>query len=97
MIAILKLEPGQKIARPFSRAVDHAEMAEIIIHNVTFLQREKKDGYSKAQRAAQDAGRRAANDVATGLFTAGMTFSAIDTDEPIFVAGKTKFFAFTEQ
>lgn len=29
-IAILKLEPGQTIARPFSRAIDWSELVEIL-------------------------------------------------------------------
>jgi hypothetical protein len=94
---ILRLEPGQTIPRPFNRASSKAELAELIHHFVTYNQREKKDGPAKARRAAKEASERAATDVASGLFTAGMTFSAIDTEEPVFVAGKTKFFAFSEQ
>jgi len=82
-ITILKLSPGQKIARPFSRASTIGELAEIIVTG------EPSKGMTYKARAAFGA---QANDKPE----AHIVVAAIDTEEPVFQWKGDRYYAFTE-
>ena len=88
-IAILKLEAGQKIARPFNRAFNVEEMAEIVGNFAAVEAVEKMNikGWTL---------KRAKANALEAEFAAKVVTANVDSETPILVVGKTKFFAFRE-
>jgi hypothetical protein len=84
-IAILKLEAGQTIPRPFNRASSVAEMAECIGYWVACKSTAKLTEREKFANFASD-------NPATFL-----TVAALDTETPVYEHSTAKFFAFTEE
>lgn len=84
-ICILKLERGQKIARPFSRASDLTEAAQILGN---FEQLNTGPVATRCKRACDAALN------ATRAFFPGLAH--VDTEQPVFTLGSTKFYAFRE-
>lgn len=99
-ISILKLEAGQKIARPFNRASSHTELAEMLLHWLAMDSNDVGSGRYKVGLATA----RVAID---GLYNAadtwvyarrfGIDVDHINSETPVLVSGTTKFFAFTEE
>lgn len=88
-ISILKLEAGQKIARPFSRASSVEEMREII-GNACAVDH-------PSVTAIKGWNLRAAKiEALTASLGLAVVASNLDTETPVWVEGKTKFYAFTE-
>lgn len=86
-IAILKLEAGQKIARPFARACDVAELVELVAGNIAALDCAKRGGSALAQIRAQQAFSSHAEFVKT---------LNVDTETPIASVLGVTFYAFRE-
>lgn len=101
-ISILRLRPGQKVARPFQRAVSVAEMAELLAYHLVYEQMQDLNNPAKAMRLAKAAGETAHRDPKSFL-----NVNNLDTEEPVKVGstrdsqgcliGGVKFYAFTEE
>ena len=88
-ISILKLSPGQKIARPFNRSSSVDEMCEMLGHQIA---------YAAAAAAGQKfaACQRIAAEKAD-IFGADVMVENLDTEEPVYrMADGSLFFAFIE-
>lgn len=88
---VMKLDDTTKFPRPFNRASSKGELAEILIYYRSY-EANKHHGHAKASR---EAAKRAeeANETPEAFISA----NNIDTDNPVLVIGKTKFYVFSEQ
>ncbi len=88
--SILRLLPGQKIARPFNRACSVQEMAEMLVHHRAY---EANELHGR-MRAMREANARAREAIETP--EAFVKATNIDTELPVFEIGPVKFFTFRE-
>lgn len=85
-LAILRTVPGQTIPRPFCRATDAVEAAELLSGQIAVL-----SGLS----LNRDAYRRLAEEARANPASV-ITVGAIDTEHPIRSINGVTFYAFTE-
>lgn len=87
-IAILKLEAGQTIPRPFSRACDFDEARELVGRYVSGMQAKAAGMRYTAERAHTEATWEANGKL--------LDFLALETETPVLVVDGVSFYAFVE-
>jgi hypothetical protein len=92
---LLKQAPGQKIARPFNRTCSFDETIAILAYHDGFQSFPGTDGQKRAHaKVCMDRAENLPEEMAEAL---GWKAKNIDTDLPVCILGRDKFYAYTEE